>query len=268
MNKHSYDIMDEKQSIRLSIKRVAELLGKTPTMKEYKQHRRKEEFSLEQITYKYGTWSEALRMAKLEPNPSQQPPHQPKITKQDLIEEFIRVSNEVGKIPGTHLFRSKAKYSWRPYMTNWGSWRKAVSQITEQYARRFNFDVDSKRAKDTSKRRKKLEIDLPLKFVPSNEDETVILFALLANELGFEILRVQSDFPDGILRKDGKEILVEFEFLSSNYLQHCHPLSFDGICICWRKDVDIEGIEILSLEDYVRGKHNNAIHTDARSSRR
>ena len=256
MKKHSHDILDENQSIRLSIKRVAGPLGKTPTMKQYKQHRRKEEFSLEQIIYRYGTWSEAVRMAGLEPNPSQQPPHQPEITKQELVEEFIRVSNKVRKIPGKVLFRSKAKYSWMPYMTNWGSWRKAVSQITEQYARRFKFDFDSQRVKGAPKRQKRLDIDLPLKFVPSNEYETLVLFALLANELGFEILRVQSNFPDGILRKNGKEILVEFEFLSSNYLQHCHPLDFDGICICWRKDVDIEGIEILSLEDYIRGKPN------------
>ncbi|MGD0077126.1 MAG: hypothetical protein ABSB91_00710 [Sedimentisphaerales bacterium] len=256
MKKHSHDILDEKQSIRLSIRRVAELLGKTPTGPEYKRHRRNEEFSLEQITYRY-PWTEAVRdIAGLEPNPSNQPPHKPNITKQELIEEFIRVSNEVGKIPGKNLFRSKAKYSWRPYITNWTKWRKAVSQITEQYAHRFNFDVDYQRAKSTPKKPKRLDIDLPLKFVPSNEYETLVLFALLANELGFEILRVQSNFPDGILRKKGKEILVEFEFLSSNYLQHCHPLDFDGICICWRKDVDIGGIEILSLEDYIRGKSN------------
>ncbi len=181
------------------------------------------EFTYEQITYRCGTWSEAVRMAGLEPNPSQQPPHQPVITKEELIEEFIRVSNEIGKIPGMHLFRSKAKYSWIPYKTNWGSWRKAVSQITEKYARRLNFDVDSRRTKGTSKRPKRLGIDLPLKFVPRNEYETLVLFALLANELGFEILRIQSDFPDGILKKNGKEILVEFEFLSSNYLQWHDP---------------------------------------------
>jgi len=94
--------------------------------------------------------------------------------------------------------------------------------------------------------------DCALVFEPSNEMETIILFGILADSLGYKILKVQTDFPDGLIEKDGVQIQVEFEFLSSNYLQHGHPLDFKGLCICWRNDCSLGKINILSLEEYVR----------------
>jgi hypothetical protein len=74
----------------------------------------------------------------------------------------------------------------------------------------------------------------------------------LADELGFKIKAIQAAFPDGILERNGQEIEVEFEYLSSNFLQHGHPLDRGCMCICWRKDVDLAGVEVLSLEEYLR----------------
>jgi len=257
MTKHRFDIEDEKESIKRSIRRISDHIGKTPTQKEYKKYRNSKEFSLEQVLYRFGgIWSDAVKYAGLEPNPFQQPPRPPEITREELIDEFVRVANEVGKVPSPHLFRSKAKFSWVPYKTRWGSWRAAVEDITQSYSDRFEFNVNTEKKNKKLKNRKKLRFGIPLIFEPTNEIETIILFSFLADELGYNIKEVKSDFPDAILEKDGKDINVEFEFLSSNYLQHCHPLDFDGICICWRKDSDIPHIEILSLEEYIREKYN------------
>ena len=257
MAKHQFDIEDEKESIKQSICRISDLLGKTPTQKDYKKHRNSKELSLEQIFYRFGNWSNAVKYANLSPNPFQQPPRSPEITRKELIDEFIRVANEVGKIPGTNLFRSNTTaFSWRPYITKWGSWKAAIKDITQSYADRFNFDIDTKEKPKNLKNRRKLRLDIPLIFEPINEMETIILFSFLADELGYRIKEVKSEFPDAILEKDGRDIKVEFEFLSSNYLQHCHSLDFEGICICWRKDLDIPNIEILSLEEYIREKYN------------
>lgn len=255
MAKHQFDIEDEKESIKRSIRRISNLIGKTPTQKDYKTHRDSEELSLEQITYRFGNWSDAIKYAGLEPNPFQQPPRSPEITREALIDEFIKVANEIGRVPGTLLFRSKAKFSWMPYKTNWGSWRAAVEDITQSYSNRFEFDVEAKEKTKNLKNRKKLHLNIPLIFEPINEMETIILFSFFANDMGYKIKEVKSEFPDAILEKDGRDIRVEFEFLSSNYLQHCHSLDFEGICICWRKDLDIPNIEILSLEEYIRGKY-------------
>jgi len=259
MVKHHFDVEDEKESIKQSICRISDLVGKTPTQKDYKRHRNsKEELSLEQILYRFGgSWSDAVKYAGLEPNPSNQPPRTPEIPREALIDEFIKVSNEAGKIPGTNFFRSKSKYSWMPYKTRWGSWPAAVKYITQSYSDRFKFNIETKEKFKNLKNRKKLHLNIPLIFEPVNEVETVILFSFLANELGYRIKEVRPDvFPDAILEKSGENINVEFEFLSSNYLQHCHPSDFDGICICWRKDSDIPNIEILSLEEYIREKYN------------
>ena len=77
---------------------------------------------------------------------------------------------------------------------------------------------------------------------------------MLANEMGFRIKAIKASFPDALLEKSGDEIQVEFEYLSSNYLEHGHPIDYKCLCICWRRDTDIQGMDILSLEEYVRSK--------------
>jgi hypothetical protein len=254
MKKHQFDLQDEQDAIQSAIRRIASCLGKTPTQHEYKTKRNPNEPSLEQITYRLGTWSAAVQKAGLEPNPSQQPPRQPEITKQQLVDEFIRVANELGRISGTHQFRAKSCYSWTPYKTNWGSWRQAVDFIIGEYGHRFCFEVKTSKQKKATTPRKRLSISCPLLFEPQNEYETIALFCLLAEELGFAIKSIRSDFPDGLLEQNGTDVPVEFEFLSSNYRQHCHPANFNGTVICWRKDDDLDGIKIISLEEYLKHK--------------
>jgi HNH endonuclease len=254
MKKHKFDAEDELNAIILAIKRIASILNKTPTQKEYKLGRQEDEPSLEQITYRLGTWSNAVQKADLEANPFQQPPRQPEITKEELIVEFLRVANELGRIPSVNLFRANARFSLTPYKTKWGSWRQAVDFIIMSFNKDFSFEAKSTTLKKSTKRRKRLSISCPLVFEPQNEYETIALFCILAEELGFTIKRIRADFPDALLEKDGKDIPTEFEYLSSNYKQHCHPAEFEGIVICWRRDIDLDGIHIISLEEYLRNK--------------
>ena len=265
-NKHDFDTQDENDSIRESIRRIAILLSKTPTQKEYKDHFHNDEMSLEQILYRFGKWSEAVEFAGLEPNPFRQPPTAPEITKKELVEEFISVSNEIGAIPSTNVFRSKSKYSWTPYKTKWGSWRNAVESIIEDFPSRFMFPVESTRRKRSKSERRALRIDLPLIYEPSNEMETVVLFSLLADQFACRLDTVRSEFPDAIVEHEEKELQIEFEYLSSNYIQHCHPMDFEGIVICWREDVKLNGIKVISLEKVIRemaqqGTGMNACYT-------
>jgi hypothetical protein len=97
-----------------------------------------------------------------------------------------------------------------------------------------------------------LNIECPLVYEPRNEFETIALFTVLAKDLGYRILSIRAEFPDAILEKDGIAIKAEFEFLSSNYLAHCHEMSPDILCICWRGDCDLSPVKILCLEDFIR----------------
>jgi hypothetical protein len=257
MNKHSFDIEDEKTSAAKSIRRIADLLGRTPTQKQYKANRMGDELSFEQICYRFGPWSEAVKFAGLIPNPAQSPPKKPEIAEEQLIDEFFAVAQALGRIPSERQFGANSRFSGRPYRTRWGSWRKTIDYIVNNYATRFKFDTQPNLSKTkVDKKRNLLGIALPLKHQPSNEYETIVLFSLLAEQLGYNIIKVQSDFPDAIIEKNGKEIEVEFEYLSSNYIQHCHPMDFRGTCICWRKDIALDRISILSLEEYIRSLHS------------
>ena len=75
------------------------------------------------------------------------------------------------------------------------------------------------------------------------------------DKLGYMIETIRAEFPDAVLVKDGEKINCEFEHLSSNYLQHGHPQDGTCICICWRKDIEIKGVETFSLEEYLRGNN-------------
>ena len=59
-------------------------------------------------------------------------------------------------------------------------------------------------------------------------------------------------FPDAIVEFNGINYDVEFEYLSSNFIQHCHPVDFGGLCVCWRKDIEIPKVKTISLETLLR----------------
>ncbi|TLY06663.1 MAG: hypothetical protein E6K83_08010, partial [Thaumarchaeota archaeon] len=58
--------------------------------------------------------------------------------------------------------------------------------------------------------------------IPTNEQEVIYLFCRNHEKLGFEkILRLRTvDTPNCIALKDGKEVGIEFEFQSKNFLSH------------------------------------------------
>ena len=250
---HKFDKEDKKEKIRNEIRRITKQIGKTPTITDFK--RSKAKISVNQIVYFYGSWNEAVEDAGLKTNPTFQPPSN-KVPKQDLIDEFIRVANEVGSIPGKDRFRSKAKFSWTPYKTTFGSWANAVKYIVENYKDKFTFTAENKGKINAStkvaKDRDLLKFSCPLLYIPRNEFETIVLFSYLASKLGYMIEMVRAEFPDAVLIKDGEKINCELEHLSSNYLQHGHPQDGTCICICWRKDIEIKGVETFSLEEYLR----------------
>lgn len=82
---------------------------------------------------------------------------------------------------------------------------------------------------------------------PTNEQETVIYFATHAEKYGFTILNAQTQFPDALIKKDGKQYRVEFEYLTSNFLLHQHdPMECD-LVICWIHDTPDIPLPVIAL---------------------
>ncbi len=93
-------------------------------------------------------------------------------------------------------------------------------------------------------------------YEPVNEQGVILLFAALCYELGFRIEGIQTKFPDALLiRKNSKgtfsKCKAEFEFRSSNFLSHQHPLNGCDLIICWENDYKDCPIEVLELKTIV-----------------
>jgi hypothetical protein len=77
----------------------------------------------------------------------------------------------------------------------------------------------------------------PLQYAPENEAGVVYLFSQMAKKWGIKVERIQAAFPDCVAtQKIGgrrKEIRIEFEYRSKNFLTHGqNPKKCDWI-VCW-----------------------------------
>jgi hypothetical protein len=79
-----------------------------------------------------------------------------------------------------------------------------------------------------------------LQYGPSNEQGVVFLFGMVAEELGFRVQCVRSEYPDciahrrtGDRRKPWELVRIEFEFLSSRFK---HSADGADLIVCWEDD--------------------------------
>jgi hypothetical protein len=97
-----------------------------------------------------------------------------------------------------------------------------------------------------------------LAFCPVNEAGVVVLFALLAVRLGFNIVAVQTAFPDCLAQREvapgrWQLVRIEFEYESRNFADHRHPAADCDLLVCWRHNWPDcpPGLEVLELEGEV-----------------
>jgi len=96
-----------------------------------------------------------------------------------------------------------------------------------------------------------------LRHEPVNEQGVVLLFGLVAKELGYTVEAVQSGFPDcEAKRQIGPErwqrVHLEFEFESRNFRDHGHPIAGCDVIVCWHHNwpdcpPHLEILELSSL---------------------
>lgn len=96
-------------------------------------------------------------------------------------------------------------------------------------------------------------------FEPVNEQECIVLFALLKDRVkpNWCFKQTQTAFPDAIFfdTESKREIRVEFEHLASNFFRHRHdPLACEMI-ICWADDLADDcrfpNLQVLALKDVI-----------------
>jgi Homing endonuclease associated repeat len=96
-----------------------------------------------------------------------------------------------------------------------------------------------------------------LRHEPVNEQGVVLIFAMVAKELGYTVEAVQSGFPDceakrQIAPQRWQRVHLEFEFESRNFRDHGHSVTGCDVIVCWRHNwpdcpPQIEILELSSL---------------------
>ena len=94
-----------------------------------------------------------------------------------------------------------------------------------------------------------------LRHEPVNEQGVVLLFGMVAKELGYTVEAVQSGFPDCEAKRQiapHRWQRVHIEFESRNFRDHGHSLTGCDVIVCWRHNwpdcpPQIEILELSSL---------------------
>lgn len=82
-----------------------------------------------------------------------------------------------------------------------------------------------------------------------NEMGVIAYFAKHCESAGWELVSIQTRFPDAVVRnlRTGKEYRVEFEFDVSNFHAHGHDASKCDFVICWKCDMCYFEIPVMVL---------------------
>ena len=104
-------------------------------------------------------------------------------------------------------------------------------------------------------------VELPMLLAPTNEQGVIVLFGAVARKLGFVLLRIQTEYPDGeALREVAPErwqrIRLEFEYESRNFLVHGHDPAKCKVIVCWRHNWEDCPLEVVELSKVFSGQQS------------
>jgi len=230
-----------------------------------------------------GRWTELRTLAGIDRHPMDRPT----LSNDDLLAEFHRLVTQAGRIPTWAVFNAKAKMGSDSLMRRrfgssagplraYQAWLKAnhpESPILERLSAKLqNGVVPRPESPD-------LDFVVPrwggssgplfgppinfrgLRHAPINEHGVVYIFGMVSYELGFIVEALQSSFPDceakRCMDKDRwQRVRIEFEFRSSDFHRHGHPVGGADLIVCWKHDwpdCPVEVLELRSAIDSLQG---------------
>jgi hypothetical protein len=96
----------------------------------------------------------------------------------------------------------------------------------------------------------------PLVCGPVNEQGVIFLFGVMAEKLGFVVLRIQTEFPDcealmQVEEGQWERVRIEFEYESRNFLRHRHEAGECDVIVCWRHNWPECPLDVVELRTAV-----------------
>ena len=137
MKRKKLTIEEKKSLAKEEIRRIAKLIGKTPTKNEYKEFN-DVKIAYGQIVYVYKSWNAAITDAGLKVN-QYRLPNTSEIPKEVLVDEFIRVANIVGHMPVFRIFSQHSTMSLTPFLRQFKTWNLTKQYIYSHYRNRLTF---------------------------------------------------------------------------------------------------------------------------------
>ena len=274
-----------KQHILRRITEVAKKLGHTPSILEFTAQVEISRYSLFRL---FPKWNEALRAAGLKPNRLYVRPED-----NELLKDWGEAVRKKRGILSRWAYRLAGKYYPLTLAKRFGGW-ESVPEAFRNFAKGKREWADvfallpdpaAKKERGWSKQisagpnarsqapRKPLKDTAiygnPMNFhamrhEPVNEQGVVLLFGMLAKELGYVVEAVQTGFPDceamrQVTPERWQRVRIEFEFESRNFRDHGHSSNGCDIIVCWRHNWDEspEQLEILELSNVIKSLTNS-----------
>lgn len=271
--------MTKKEKIIAEIRRIAQSLNTSQLSS--REFNRNSKTSVRMVQYYFGSWKEAVEAAGLKTAPRK---INVSIPDDQLLQEIIRLTQQLGKKPTDSQLSWKGKFSIRPYQKRWGSFGNACKIAYAQYGFPQSTEqpgnstiqgtsatssssptVIPQTAKPTDRpKRKKIQFGEPiefrgLRFAPINEQGVVYLFGMISRDLGFLIESLRTDYPDcegkrcvDQDKQRWEHVRIEFEYRSSNFKEHGHQPDDCDLIVCWVHDWPDCPIEVLELRSQLK----------------
>jgi len=275
--------MSDKQHILNSIAAIARGLGRAPTRSEFVALAGISEYF---VTQCFPSWNDAVKSAGLHANTLNA-----RLEDSELLKDWGQTVRTNHAIPARRAYRRLGRYDPRTLERRFGPW----SSLSEVF---LNFAKDNPEWADvvallptrTSKQdhgsnddpaspippKKTRHVPLKdratygnpmdfrgLRHEPVSEQGVVLLFGMLAKELGYLVETVQTGFPDceamrQITPERWQRVRIEFEFESRNFRDHGHPSTGCDVIVCWRHNWDDcpESIEVVELSSVIQSLSN------------
>ncbi|HEY5027407.1 MAG TPA: hypothetical protein VIK39_03285 [Candidatus Angelobacter sp.] len=201
-----------------------------------------------------------------------------------LFTDWAGVVRKLGKLPTMAEFEMHGSYSVRPLIRRHGGWVHVPAGLMD-FAREEGLEGEWGDVLDVIARHKEADaeagrtsgrtngrlmrprifkdrpfygppmISMPLGLAPTNEMGVVFLFGTVAREMGYMVIRLQSEFPDCEAFREvepgrWQQIRIEFEYESRNFLTHGHRLDDCDLIVCWKHNWEGCPLEVVELESY------------------
>ena len=205
-----------------------------------------------------------------------------KVPEEALFRDWAELVRKLEKVPNITEYEAYSRYSQRPLVTRFGTWRQAqvgllalagergwenewkdVLDVLREHLRQTGQPARTFRRPGSASSESKILPDrptygppmarVPLAHGPTNEQGVLFLFGAIAEDLGFLVTRIQIAFPDCEAMREvapgvWQRVDIELEKESRNFLAHQHDPSKCDLLVCWEHNWPECPLEVIELK--------------------